>query len=141
MPHRIKIEHELNCVFIQHYGDVDAEEVLEQVKALGNDPNFSQGMNLLRDFSQTKLPANYGLDRFKTGYDRWIKNNDQLLGSRRKVAWVLKDKEDFITIHQFCVVTRLNNMVADRKPFRDMANARKFLEIPDEYVIEYPKLP
>jgi len=138
MPYRLKIDPGLNCVFIQHYGDVDAEEVLEQVKQLGEHPEFEQGMNMLRDFTLTKLPADYGIERFKSGYDNWIKNNDSMLGTKRKVAWVLKDKEDFITIHQFCAVTRLNNMVAARQPFRNMKTARKFLDIPEDYVIKYP---
>jgi len=138
LPYRLKIEADLNCVFIQHYGEVDSEEVLQQIKDLEHHPDFIKGMNILRDFSQTSLPSDYGIKRFKAGYDRWIKDNDSALGSQRKVAWVLKDKKDFITIHQFSAITRLNAMVAAREPFRDIFNARKFLNIPDEYVIKYP---
>jgi len=138
MPYRLKIDVGLNCVFIQHYGKVDAEEVLQQIKALDEHPEFIQGMNILRDFSLTKLPKEYTIERFKSGYDGWIKNNDRMLGAGRKVAWLLKDKEDFITIHQFCTVTRLNTMVAARQPFHDMKNAFKFLKIPEDYAVEYP---
>ncbi len=138
MPYRLKIDAKINCAFIQHYGEVDSEEVLEQVKSLSDHPDFIPGMNMLRDFSLTQIPNEYNIERFKAGYEGWIKKNDRALGSGRKVAWVLKDKEDFITIHKFCAYTRLNSMVAAREPFRNIENALKFLDVPQDYVIEYP---
>ena len=63
---------------------------------------------------------------------------DNILGSTRKVAWVVGDPHDFKLVHQLCALGRLNHFDTDRKEFRDIAKAKEWLNIPADYEIKFP---
>ncbi len=132
------IEPEYHCVFIRHYGDLGIHEFEEQVAELVTLPTYEKGMNLLRDISPTKLPAEYDLAYIKNNIAPRIKAQDEALGLDRMVAWVVSNPQDFKTLHQFCAIGRLNLRVANRQPFRDIERALQWLGIPEDYEIKYP---
>tara|TARA_B100000315_G_scaffold253206_1_gene291526 strand:+ start:3026 stop:3457 length:432 start_codon:yes stop_codon:yes gene_type:complete len=140
MAYRIHIDDRANCVFVQHYDTMSIYEAFEQVEQLVSNPNYVKGMNLLRDVTQTTLPSEYNLDWFRSHFNSRIQPVTQALGFNRNVAWVLGNSHDFKTIHQLCAITRLKNHIVDRRPFRDCNRAMKWLNLPEDYEITYPKV-
>ena len=139
MSYRLKIDQAVNCVFVQHFGVIEKTEIDAQMHLLIDDPSYIENMSLLRDVSLTTLPDDDNLARIKrTVVSTSMMAVDEILGRRRKVAWVLSNASDFKVIHQWSVSARLNRLVADRQPFRDVNRAMKWLGIPDDYKIDYP---
>jgi len=139
MAYRHYIDMEHQCVFIQHFGEVGAEEFAKQVADVTALPNFEKGMNLLRDLSHATLPQNYDLQLIKRELETRIKPQDEALGRNRRAAWVLGNARDFKIIHQFCAITRLNVTIVDRQPFREVGKALKWLGLPEDYEFNYPE--
>ena len=65
MAYHVKIDSDVNCVFVRHYNTYLFEEGIIQMEEPAAKPNYKPGMNFLRDVSQTVLPPEYCLDWFK----------------------------------------------------------------------------
>lgn len=115
------------------------EEGAEQLKLLLKHPDYRKDMNLLRDCSLVALPKEYDLDWFNKTSKEVLGQADEDLGTRRKVAWVVSNAQDFKTIHQWSVVERLNIKVSERHPFRDVRRAMTWLGLPEDYKITFPE--
>lgn len=134
------IDNDIGCVFVRHYGEVTVDEFTRQIAHLIAEPKFVKGMYLLRDISETTLPAAYNLELINRDLKTRIEPHDVALGSNRKAAWVLGNPKDFKVIHQFCAITRLNLKIVDRQAFRSLENAKKWLGLPEDYEIKYAEL-
>ena len=139
MSYRVLIDRDMNCVFVQHFDTFQIDEFQELVDELTASPDHVKGMNVLRDVSQTTLPLGYDLEYIRSTVKSRIEYLDEAIGSNRKSAWVVGNLQDYTVIHQFCVIYRLNLKIAERKPFRQIEKAMKWLGIPEDYVISYPE--
>jgi len=139
MAYRVLIDVEINCIFVQHFDTYEIGEEIEQLKALVNHPDHTKNMGLLRDVTLTSFPERYDLEWFRQNATTTLALVDDDLGTGRRVAWVLGNGNDYKVVHQWSVIGRLNTKVIERRPFRDVAKAMKWLGIPDGYVISYPE--
>ncbi len=140
MAYLYYIDKNVNCVFVQHHGEVSYDEMSDQVIELLASPDYSKGMNLLRDLTRTALHPNYNLEYFSNAAKERILAHDEALGEGRKAAWVLGNADDFKSIHQFSAIYRLNTKMIQRQPFRDVKSAMQWLGLPEDYEIKYPLL-
>jgi len=138
MAYRFKIDTAVNCVFVQHFEVFEDGEDMEQLHELLNHSDYVKNMNLLRDASQTPFPDHYNLAYFRRNVNESMSRTEGKLGTGRNVAWVVNNANDFKVIHQWTAVSRLNLQVIERRPFREVAAARKWLNIPESYEIVYP---
>jgi|ETN07SMinimDraft_1059922.scaffolds.fasta_scaffold185226_2 hypothetical protein len=53
MTYKLKFDPGVNCVFIQHFGDIDVDEMSEQVKSLAINSEYIRIMNIFRDVTLT----------------------------------------------------------------------------------------
>ena len=138
MSYQYKIDRENNCIFVRHFGEMNVDEVREQLEESSRDSNFKQHMNLLRDLSNATLHKDYNFLRFHKVRLDVMRPLDQVLGIDRRVAWVLGNAKDYAVIHQLSASTKLNRQVAARKPFRDLKKALAWLGLPSDHSIAYP---
>jgi hypothetical protein len=138
VPYKIKIDRDVNCVFVRHYDTFESGEDLLQLNELLQHPDYEKNLNLLRDVSELSLPEDYDLDFFRKNVNESMSRTEGKLGSGRNVAWVLNNAHDFKIVHQWTAIARLNLQVIERRPFRDIRAARTWLKIPENYEIMYP---
>lgn len=134
------IDQEQLCVFIKFFGEIDHDEIREQANELTALPGYTKGMSFLRDLSLATLLIDGDLASIKEFIDTRSKTLDETLGGNRRSAWVLSNVQDFKLIHRICALSRLNNLIIDRQPFRDIAKAREWIGIPEDYEIKFPVL-
>ena len=137
MTYKYYLDTEHNCMFTQHYGEVNFDQLWEQVLEYISFPGYVAGMNLLRDFSQATIAPIYDLPAIKKVIEERPKQVDEILGNNRKVAWVLGNAKDFKIFHQYSAITRLNHAVINRQPFRKLNDALKWFGLPEDYDIPY----
>ena len=137
MPFKYYIDADINCVLIQHSDPFKMEEMNAQFQMIFADLEFAGNTNILRDCSDAALPSDWTWERMTTTTKERNQIFNEKLG-RCKVAWVVRDGKDFAKIHQYSVSDRFGHHDVERRVFRDMAEARKWLEIPDDYVIDIP---
>jgi len=140
MNFRYIIDAEHNCVFIQQFGEVSFEQLWDQEVQFSADPNHIIGMNILRDFTPATIIPGYDVETIKRKARERQLLFDTLPGKNRKVAWVLSNAKDFKVFHQFCAFSRLNHHLIDRQPFRNIGDALKWLNIPEDYEIKHSDL-
>ena len=138
MAYRTHIDEDLNCVFVQHFGTYEEGEEAEQLNELAETSAYKENMNLIRDITQISLPETYDLEWFRRTVKKSMALTNDALGSGRKVAWVLGNSQDFIKVHQWCGFAKQDIRVVERRPFRDVNSAKKWLRVPEEYVVPYP---
>ncbi len=141
MAYRCYVDRSVNCVFVQHYGTYVVREGENQAAETALNPDYEKGMNYLRDVSQTVLPPEYCLEWLREHAEKALPPLERKLGTDRKVAWVLGNPHDFKIIHQWSAVNRLNRYVDERRPFRSVESAMRWLGMPKDYVINYPEEP
>ena len=137
MSYRFHIDKSVNCAFVQHFDTFAVGEVTEQMAQLESHSNFIEGLNILRDVSQTNLPVEYDHKWFANFAKTTLPDVDNALGTNSRVAWVLSNRNDYIKIHQWCATTRLSSLKIERRPFRDITKAMNWLGLPDDYKIKY----
>ncbi len=138
MAYRFNIDKTVNCVLAQHFGTFEVTDAANQLNALLSHDEYIPGINLLRDVSSPTLPSEYDYELYRYFSSTVMPSVYTNLGTERKVAWIISNPRDFKIVHQWCVVKRLNELVFDRRPFRSIENAMKWLEIPDGYEVSYP---
>jgi len=135
MAYSFYIDTAIDCVFIQHFGDYEIGEGICSVEAFVREPSYHNNMNILRDFRQTTLPSNFGESPIVIESQKRMKDNDELLAGACQIALVVGSAKDYGIMHRYTVSYRLGTL-AERRPFRDIAKARNWLEIPDGYEIK-----
>jgi hypothetical protein len=107
------------------------EEMNVQFQMIFEDPDYAGNTNILRDCSDAALPSDWTWERMTTTTkERMEAFNDKL--GLCKVAWVVKDGTDFAKVHQYSVSDRFGDHSVERRGFRDMAEARQWLAIPED---------
>jgi len=130
------IEPEIGCVFIRHSGEFIAGEGPVNLGEILNDPDYRPGMNIFRDSRQTELPPEFNYDYFKKTRLTVMAAVEKRLG-RCKMGWIVANSHDYAIIHQLSVSSRLTPDSIQRRPFREVGPALKWLGIPEDYVFKY----
>lgn len=130
------IDGNVNCIFLRHFDDYQAREALKSISLAILDPDYRQGMNILRDMTGSNFPESFNFVSLKETGNIIVPDVDRAMG-KCKLAIVVNCAKDFATAHQMAVATRMIGTNVERKPFRDMQKARDWLEIPDQYQIRY----
>ena len=136
MAYTYCIDPKVNCVFIRHTGDFSPGEGFEVTNKFLEDPHYTHGMNILRDCIQATLPDAHTLDWYQKEGRKTVSKFDSLIGACR-LAWVVSSARDFGIVHRWTATTRFNTKV-ERSLFRDLAKAKDWLGIAEDYEIKYP---
>ena len=139
MAYQYIIDHDVNCVFVQHHNRYDQNDGHNQIKDLLADPAYKVGMNILKDVRTTSYPKKFDFEFFKTTRPSKMFSLEEQLG-KCKIGILVGSAKDFATAHQLEVSTRLDKLKVQRKPFRKLAKARAWLGIPENYQIIFPQL-
>jgi len=107
------------------------------VKELLDHPDRRPGMNILIDSQETPLPKDMTFKYISKLRKTEIEGEDKELGPCRW-ATLVGDVFSYSKIHQFIITGRLSTTPVERKPFRDMQEAKKWLGVPDDYEIKWP---
>ena len=95
-------------------------------------------MNIIRDTRETSFPKSFA-DLYSVSQVRQnIEKFDPALGPCR-VVWVVGSSSDYAIVHRWTVSTRLSGSV-ERNLFRDIAKAKEWLGIPEDYKISFPPI-
>ena len=136
MAHTYYIDAGLNCAFVKYFGDFEKFEGFEALGEITCDASHRGGMNMLHDVSRTTLPENFGDGPIlRAGRER-LEEYDQKIEICH-IAWVTGSALDYAKAHRWAVSTRLTSKI-ERRVYRDLAAAKEWLDIPDDYVITYP---
>ncbi len=136
MGYKFYIDPTINCVFIQHDDDFQVNEDTEVLDEIIAQPEYREGMNILRDFRQASMPNKLTEKSFVSEGRQRIHNYDIHFGKCR-IAAVVSSPSDFQTLHRWMTSTRLTSNV-ERQPYRDINAARAWLRIPEDYEIKFP---
>jgi hypothetical protein len=137
MAWKISVDADVNCVFIKHYGAFELADVLGTAEDIFGHPDYRAGMSILRDRSEQGITADI---HYKSLAGK-INDTMGMLGpriGRCKTAIVVGDAQNYAKVHQFTVAGRLGEYPSQRKPFRDIENALRWLGLPEGYEITYP---
>ena len=137
MPFDFHIDPEVNCVFFRTTGPHSVDEVALVFDEILAHPDFRKGMNVLRDMRTQQVPPD---TTFKTISDRAKQTHiyiDLDLGGC-KLAIVVGDAVSYAKVHQFIVTGRLSQSPVERKPYRNLEDAKHWLGISEDYDIKYP---
>ena len=129
---------DINCAVFKFYGAYEMEDTLKAAQCAINDPAFKVGMNFLRDNREQPIPSEVTFKYMSDTAKGMIAEFDKVVGNC-KTAIVVADAVSYAKIHQFIVTGRLSDKVVNRKAFRDMGKAMKWLDIPEDYEFSYPK--
>ena len=136
MAYTFYIEPTVNCVFVRHFDRFHVDDSLNQYREMVNHPKYDKNMNVLRDVLSTSLPDEFGFKFFNEKTPIRYQEFDTTIGDV-KVAWALGSGKDYAAIHQYTLTTRLEfEADIEHKPFRDIARAKKWLDVPSDYEID-----
>ncbi|MAF48574.1 MAG: hypothetical protein CMM10_09935 [Rhodospirillaceae bacterium] len=126
MAYEYEFDRVRNYALFVHEDELDFADVVAGFKRLFAEPEFEAGVNVLRDMSGSFFPENIAYDYLENMYANekgWIEDS---LGDCR-VAWVVGSPEDFAVLHRWLVRDRLSTVPQDRKTFRRLEDARRWL--------------
>ena len=137
MAWTIHIDPVVNCAFIKRYGVFDTDEGREAFTNLLNHTDRKGDTNLLHDFRDAPIPSDVTYASMSDAFER----NTQIYFSKLdkgKAAIVVEDSQSYAKVHQYLVSGRLEKTPVERKAFRDIKKALAWLDIPEDYEINYP---
>lgn len=135
MSFRYYIDLEVGCAFVEHTGEFEVSEDHESMAAILGDIGDTASLNILHDVRRSIIPDHYAKPQNLSDFRNNASNfTDNLRRSR--LAWVVGSARDFGIFHRWTVSTRTIDKV-EKKPFRDISEARVWLGIPEDYKIEY----
>ena len=137
MAYTYYIDPKVNCIFIRQFGEFEVGDGFLSFEAISHDPLLDPTMNILRDLRGVSIPMFYG-----ESVEEMLKVRERLERATSFFesclnAWIVSSSEDFAIAHRWSVTTRLDPRIT-RRPFRDIAKARDWLGIPEDYEIKYP---
>ena len=133
------IDPRLNCVFVRHFGHYTENDAHDQMLAMLAKPDYRSGINIFRDSSLTPFPSKFNFEYFKNSHPSAMDHIEQQLG-KCNIALVVGSARDFAIAHQLSISTRLTPAEITRKPFREISDAKAWLEIPQDYEIKFAEL-
>ena len=131
------IDPDANCLFVRHYGSFDLGEVLESLEENLSNPIFRIDMNVLRDYRDQTFPSDLTF-KLLSGTSKSIMEDFDRKFGKCKAAIVVGDTTSYAKVHQYIVSTRLMVTQIERRLFREIEEAKEWLEIPEDYVVSYP---
>ncbi len=140
MPYQFYIDPSVNCVFVRHFDNFHLDETLNQYREMFKHPTYKKNnLNVLKDVTATFLPPEYGFKFSSEQTPIRYKEFDDVIG-KSNIAWVLGTSKDYVIMHKFTLITRFKPLHhITRKPFRTIEKAKKWLEIPPDYEIDYTR--
>ena len=139
MPYTIHIDPDVNCAFVKFYGVFTPDQIMSESEDTFNHPGYSVGMNILRDYREQQMSEDVTYKSIATEGKRVMHKFGRQLG-RCKAALVAGDVQSYARFHQVIVAGRLADIPVERKAFRDIEKAMRWLDIPEGYEINYPEL-
>ena len=127
------IDKTVNSVFLKCTGSTRPGEFLEYLELITNDSDYIEGLCVLCDFRNTRVP-----DEVNHGYllkvkDQCLKIDNNTKYSR--IAHVYGNDTDFGKGRQ--MVSLFADLPTPRSVFRDIDEAREWLDIPPDYDINF----
>jgi len=138
MAWKISIDPDVNCVFIKHHGAFEIDDILHTAEDIFNHPDHRAGMSILRDLSDHGFQPGIHYKSLAEKIKDMIRAFGPRIG-RCKTAFVVGDGQNYAKVHQFTVAGRLGDYPIERKPFRDLGDALRWLDLPEGYQINYPQ--
>ncbi|GEM_PF-613688 len=140
MAFQIYIEANLCCVFVEFSGILVRGEPRKAVLEAIDAPGYIQGFNLLTDHSKARFPDDAGYHYFGHETPERLAVDARL--GRCKKALVAGSEIEFGLLRQVSQIDEIAIEISprvevERQVFRDVGTARRWLGIPDEYVIDY----
>ena len=94
-------------------------------------------MNTLRDAREQPIPADVSFKSLAVEARVIMSKVDPNL-TNIKMAIVASDRQSYAKLHQYIVAGRLGRSPVERKAFRDIDKALRWLDISEDYEIKYP---
>ena len=138
MAWKISIDPDVNCVFIKHFGVVEIDDVLNTAEDIFNHPEHRAGMSILRDLSEHGIQPEIHYKSLAEQTKAMIRAFGPRIGLC-KTAFVVGDGQNYAKVHQFTVAGGIGDYPIRQKPFRDIGNALRGLDLPEDYQINYPQ--
>ncbi len=139
MPVRYLISSDYNCVFMEYIGTFRFDEGIEGFERLFKDPKYQQSMNICWDLRPSTIPVELVYPEIRTEGRIAASQIDEKL-SHCLFAMIAKNGSDYAKVHQFIVALRFENSPVERKAFRDFGQALKWINVPENYEINFPSL-
>ena len=136
MSYTFYIEPTINCIFYKFYGAYDTSVREQSVLDAINHPDFNKEMNILSDTRNQPIPSDISFKSITDEVRQNLKIYDRMLGKCRW-ATIVANAQSYAKVHQFIVTGRLGSHQVERKPFRNIEKARKWLGIPADYKIKH----
>jgi len=139
MPYTIHIDPDVNCAFIKNYGAFEVGQMSRAAEEVFNHSDYRAGMNILRDTRDRPYPS----DLWFKSLSNAAKSIDKKFAhksSQCRWAIVVGNVQSYAKIHQALVAGRISTALIERKAFRDIEKALRWLDIPEGYEIKYPEL-
>ena len=139
MAWKIHIDPDVYCSFIKFYGAFEFEQIIGAAGDMFSHPDYRAGMNILRDSREQHLLADVSFKSLSVEAKKMMELFDDKLGPS-KLAIVVGNAQSYAKIHQYIVAGRLSKSPIERKAFRDIEKAKKWLGLPVGYEIKEPSL-
>jgi hypothetical protein len=136
MPYKLLIDININCAFIRHDAPFDLSNIAKSSDDRLSHPDFKKGTDFLHDLRSLIIPVDTSFKIIAQESKRIIREYNQRIGAC-KGAMVVGDGQSYAKIHQFIESGRFSNNPIERKVFRDIQKAFEWLEIPQDYEIDY----
>lgn len=140
MPYEHHLEPDINTAFVFLYGEIQRDDFKTYLTELLTDPRYKPGTNIFRDTRFGVLPEEWNYNWFRAQSPRRLGEFWDQMG-RCKMAWLAMNGQNFITAHQATLTNHLPGQSSIfRQAFRDVNEARRWLDIPDDYQINFPEI-
>jgi len=136
MAIKYQIDNSVNCIFFRQFDTINLEDIEQAFEVAFDDPRFQPAMNVLQDLRQCDFPDEINYSVLSTGMKEIAVKVDEQLGSGR-LALVAKDQRSYAKVHQFIVALRFEKSHVERKAFREINEAMKWLGLPENYQVKY----
>ena len=136
MSYTTYVDPDTNCFFVHHYGPFDITEVLKSLEDVLINPLFRIDMNVLRDYRDQTSPSDITFNVLSGTSKTIMEDFDSKFG-KCCAAIVVGDTQSYSKVHQYVVSTRLMKTQIERRVFREVDEAKEWLNIPMEYKIAF----
>ena len=139
MDWTLHIDPAVNCAFIKRPGVYDSRDTYEVLNAMVNHPDHREDTNILYDARDLRIPTDEPFESMSESY-KFITQIYSNKADTCRSAIVVGDAQNYAKAHQYTVSGRLDKSTVERKVFRNMEKALRWLYIPEDYEIKYPAI-
>ena len=124
------IDVDVNCVFNKSFGPFEIEQIKNAADEMFSHPDYRVGMNILRDLKDQIIPPEITFKALSSAAKKMMADNDNKFGNC-KMAIVAGDVQTYSKVHQYIKTGRFGDTPIERKAFRDIEKALRWLDIPE----------